>query len=151
MEITKISQIGLDLIKNYEGFSSKPYLCSAGIPTIGYGATYYPNGKKVTMQDPAITEEWAETMLSKMIVFYEQNVSSMVTNVLTQHQFDALVSFTYNCGVQNVRKSTLLRYVNNNPNDPAIAEQFARWVRVKGKVVKGLVKRRQAECQLYFS
>lgn len=149
--ITKISQVGLDLIRNYEGFSSKPYLCSAGIPTIGYGATYYPNGQRVTLNDSPITEEWAEVMLSKMLEYYEKSVNALTVDSITQHQFDALVSFAYNCGVQNLRKSTLLRLVNANPNDPNIAGEFGKWVRAKGKVIKGLVKRRQAECQLYYS
>lgn len=148
--ITKTGQLGLDLIKNFEGFRSKPYLCPASIPTIGYGATYYPNGKRVTLQDEPITEEWAEVMLVKMLEQYEKDVDSTTVDTLTQNQFDALVSFAYNCGVQNLRKSTLLKLVNANPNDPAIQNEFLKWTRAKGKIISGLVKRRNAEAQLYF-
>lgn len=148
--ITKISQEGLDLIKNYEGFSSKPYLCSAGVPTIGYGATYYPNGKRVSLTDESITEEWAEVMLAKMLEYYEQEVDAMTTDLINQHQFDALVSFAYNCGTQNLKKSTLLKIVNINPNEPNIELEFMKWNKAKGKTIAGLTKRRAAEAALYF-
>lgn len=147
----KISQKGLDLIKKFEGFSAKPYLCPAGVPTIGYGATYYTNGTKVTMSDAPISEEWAEQLLSNMVHTYEKGVISLVIPKITQNQFDALVSFAYNVGVTNFRKSTLLRLINKDPNNPEIATQFMKWVRGGGKVINGLIKRRQIESKLYFT
>ena len=147
----KISQIGLDLIKKFEGFSAKPYLCPAGVPTIGYGATYYTNGTRVTMSDESISEEWAEQLLSNMIHTYEKGVISLVIPKITQNQFDALVSFAYNVGVTNFRKSTLLRLINKDPNNPEITNQFMKWVRGGGKVINGLIKRRQIESKLYFT
>ncbi len=147
----KISQKGLDLIKKFEGFSAKPYLCPAGVPTIGYGATYYTNGTKVTMSDEPISEEWAEQLLSHIVHTYEKGVTSLVIPKITQNQFDALVSFAYNVGVTNFRKSTLLRLINKDPNNPEIANQFMRWVRGGGKVINGLIKRRQIESKLYFT
>jgi lysozyme len=147
----KVSQKGLDLIKKFEGFSAKPYICPAGVPTIGYGATYYTNGTKVTMSDEPISEEWAEKLLSNMVHTYEKGVESLVIPKITQNQFDALVSFAYNVGVTNFRKSTLLRLVNKDPNNPEIATQFMKWVRGGGKVINGLIKRRQIESQLYFT
>lgn len=147
----KISQKGLDLIKKFEGFSAKPYLCPAGVPTIGYGATYYTNGTKVTMSDEPISEEWAEQLLSNMVHTYEKGVTSLVIPHITQSKFDALVSFAYNVGVTNFRKSTLLRLINKDPNNPEIATQFMKWVRGGGKVINGLIKRRQIESQLYFT
>jgi lysozyme len=147
----KISQKGLDLIKKFEGFSAKPYVCPAGVPTIGYGATYYTNGTKVTMSDEPISEEWAEELLKNMVHTYEKGVNSLVIPNITQNQFDALVSFAYNVGVTNFRKSTLLRLINKNPNNPEIANQFMRWVRGGGKVINGLIKRRQIESKLYFT
>jgi lysozyme len=147
----KISQKGLDLIKKFEGFSAKPYVCPAGVPTIGYGATYYTNGTKVTMSDEPISEEWAEQLLSNMVHTYEKAVISLVIPKITQNQFDALVSFAYNVGVTNFRKSTLLRLINKDPNNPEIATQFMKWVRGGGKVINGLIKRRQIESKLYFT
>lgn len=147
----KISQKGLDLIKKFEGFSAKPYICPAGVPTIGYGATYYTNGTKVTMSDEPISEEWAEQLLSNMVHTYEKGVISLVIPKITQNQFDALVSFAYNVGVTNFRKSTLLRLINKNPDNPEIATQFMKWVRGGGKVINGLIKRRQIESKLYFT
>jgi len=147
----KISQKGLDLIKKFEGFSAKPYICPAGVPTIGYGATYYTNGTKVTMSDEPISEEWAEKLLSNMTHTYEKGVESLVIPKITQNQFDALTSFAYNVGVTNFKKSTLLRLINKDPNNPEIAAQFMKWVRGGGKVINGLIKRRQIESQLYFT
>jgi lysozyme len=147
----KISQKGLDLIKKFEGFSAKPYLCPAGVPTIGYGATYYTNGTKVTMNDAPISEEWAEQLLSNMVHTYEKAVTSLVIPHISQNQFDALTSFAYNVGVTNFRKSTLLRLINKNPDNPEIANQFMKWVRGGGKVINGLIKRRQIESKLYFT
>jgi lysozyme len=151
MRPTKVSQKGINLIKYFEEFRSAPYLCSAGVPTIGYGTTFYPNGQRVTMSDPPINEEWAEQLLLKNLVYFEASVDSYTRDDINQNQFDALVSFTYNVGVNNFRYSTLLKRVNNNPNDPDITRQFSRWIRAEGKVLKGLVKRRTMEAQLYFS
>jgi len=142
---------GLNLIKKKEGFVSIPYKCQAGVPTIGYGSTYYENGTKVTMADPGITEEQATKLLSNTIKGFEKAVNTYVTSDINQNQFDALVSFTYNVGPDQFRKSTLLKYINKNPNDPNIALEFAKWVKVKGNVSKGLVKRRAEESKLYFS
>jgi lysozyme len=142
---------GLNLIKKKEGFVSIPYKCQAGVPTIGYGSTYYENGTKVTMADLGITEEQATKLLSNTIKGFEKAVNTYVTSDINQNQFDALVSFTYNVGPDQFKKSTLLKYINKNPNDPNIALEFAKWVKVKGNVSKGLVKRRAEESNLYFS
>ncbi len=147
----KLSQKGLDLIKKFEGFSAKPYLCSAGVPTIGYGSTYYANGVKVKMTDSPISEEWAEELLQKVVTHYERGVDSMTRDDINQNQFDALVSFAYNVGLTNYKNSTLLKRVNANPKDPDIQKQFMKWVRAAGKVIKGLINRRTVEANLYFS
>jgi len=151
MKVTKISQKGLDLIKQFEGLKLKPYLCPAGIPTIGYGNTYYPSGAKVKLTDPAITQAKAEELLKFLIQSYEKSVDSFCRDDISQHQFDALCSFAYNCGVNNLKSSTLLKKVNTNPNDPTIRTEFMKWNKGAGKVLAGLTKRRQAEADLYFS
>ncbi|GGE89520.1 lysozyme [Chishuiella changwenlii] len=147
----KTQKKGLDLIKKYEGFYSKPYRDPIGIPTIGYGATYYPNKKKVTMQDKPITEKEAFSLLVDMLRVYEDQVNRLVKKVINQNQFDALVSFTYNLGATNLSKSTLLKKINLNPNDPTIQQEFEKWINAGGKRLNGLVKRRKDEAFLYFS
>lgn len=149
-KVTKISYKGLDLIKQYEGFRSNPYLCPAGVPTIGYGSTYYEDGKRVTLADSSITEQRATDLLLHTLVKYENAVDKLCTDNLTQNQFDALVSFTYNLGENNLRVSTLLKKVNANPSDENIADEFYKWVHAGGEVLPGLVKRRAAEAKLYF-
>lgn len=147
----KISQNGLRLLKSFEGFRSKPYLCSAGIPTIGYGNTYYENGVKVKLTDPPIDRIWAEQLLRNVLVHYEREVDAVTTDLITQNQFDALTSFTYNVGITNFRKSTLLQLVNSNYRDPKIRTQFLRWDKAGGRVIEGLKKRREIEANLYFT
>lgn len=150
-KITKIGSKGLELIKRFEGLSLKPYLCPAHIPTLGYGATYYPDGTKVKMTDKPITIEKATEMLLNMLKHYEQAVDSYCRDDINQSQFDALVSFAYNCGVGNLKSSTLLKKVNTNPSDVSIMAEFLKWNKGGGKVLAGLTKRRAAEANLYFS
>ena len=142
---------GIELIKKYEGFMSKPYNCPAGVPTIGYGATYYPSGDMVTLSDEAISKDYASELLADMLGNYERAVNRYVTSDITQNQFDALVSFAYNLGNGALKSSTLLKKVNANPCDENITYQFSRWVKAGGKTLQGLVKRRKEEAELYFS
>lgn len=150
-KITKTGQKGIDLIKQFEGFSAKPYLCPAKICTIGFGATFYPDGKKVTMNDKLLTESEGIDLLKNMLKSFEQYVDSYCIDTINQNQFDALVSFCYNLGPANLKSSTLLKKVNANPNDPTIKDEFLKWTKAGGKVLKGLVTRRNAESNLYFS
>lgn len=148
------SKKGLDLIKKYEGFYAKPYKDPIGIPTIGYGTTYYwVDGKKVkvTMQDKALTEKEASVLLEAQLIGYENDVKRLVKSKLNQNQFDALVSFTYNLGAYNLGRSTLLKKINANPNDRSISLEFVKWNRAGGRVFNGLTKRRKDEAALYFS
>ena len=147
----QINEVGLNFIKEREGFSSHPYYDDAHVPTIGYGFTYYPNGRRVTITDSPITEEEASGVLELLLRQYELATDSMTRDDITQNQFNALVSFCYNVGVQNLRGSTLLKTVNQNPNNPEIAEQFMRWVYSGHKKNKGLAIRRSLEAKLYFS
>lgn len=146
----KTGKAGIDLIKEFEGFRSKPYLDAVGVPTIGYGATHYADGRKVKMTDKPITEAEASILLQDMLKQYEKAVLDNVTSKINQNQFDALVSFTYNLGVANFKKSTLLKKVNANPMDLTISHEFLRWNRAGGKVLAGLTRRRKAEAELYF-
>jgi len=150
MKITKTGTAGIEMIKFFEGFRSAPYKCPAGIPTIGYGATFYPDGKKVTMSDKSITEQEGTVLLQSMLVSFEKYVDSYCRDDINQNQFDALVSFAYNLGPANLKSSTLLKKVNANPEDETIHLEFMKWVKAGGKTLKGLVRRREAESQLYF-
>ena len=151
MKVNQSSAKGINLIKKYEGLSLKPYKCPAGIPTIGYGATYYASGIKVKLTDKPITEHQASVMLIMMLKHYEIAVDSYTRDDITQGQFDALVSFAYNCGLGNLKSSTLLKKVNANPNDPTIRQEFLKWNKGGGKVLAGLTKRRTEEADLYES
>ena len=146
----KTSQKGIELIKQFEGFRLKGYLDSVNIPTIGYGTTVYPNGEKVKLSD-VISKEKAEEYLINDIRKFEDFVNRWVLSNITQNQFDALVSFTYNLGPSNLQKSTLLKKVNKNPNDPSISKEFSKWVNAGGNKIQGLVNRRDAEAKLYFT
>lgn len=147
----KINKLGINLIKRWEGFESKPYLCPAGVPTIGYGATYYPdNYKAVKLTDKPINESYATILLEDMLDSYERGVNRYVTSNINENQFSALVSFAYNCGLGALKSSTLLKRVNANPNDDNISYQFNRWNKAGGRVLKGLTKRRIDEDKLYF-
>ncbi|WP_418513713.1 lysozyme [Corallibacter sp.] len=150
----EVSNKGLNLIKKNEGFRNHVYKDVAGIPTIGYGNTYYINEDgsitKVTMNDSPITLKEGEELLKHIVKGYEDGVNRMVTSKINQNQFDALVSFVYNVGISAFENSTLLKRINNNPLDEDIKYQFSRWNKSKGKVLKGLTKRRNEETYLYF-
>lgn len=150
MKITKTGAAGIELIKRFEGFKSAPYVCPAGVPTIGYGNTYYPDGKKVTLKDPAINETEATRLLLVLLDSFEKSVDSFCRDDINQNQFDALTSFCYNVGAGNLKASTLLKKVNANPNDPTIRTEFLKWTKAGGKTLAGLIKRREAEADLYF-
>lgn len=148
----KIGEKGLALIKDFEGWYSKPYLDPVGIATIGYGFTYYlPGRKKVTLKDKPLSKAEGEPMLKEILTNYENDVKRLVKKPINQNQFDALISFTYNLGATNLGKSTLLKKVNKDPNDPTIASEFMKWVNAGGKPFSGLIRRRKAEADLYYT
>jgi lysozyme len=150
MKITQASNNLIELIKKFEGFSAVPYMCPASVVTIGYGSTRYADGRKVTMTDNSITIEGAIILLKQTLKQYELAVDAYCRDDINQNQFDALVDFAYNCGNGNLKSSTLLKKINTNPNDPTIAVEFRKWNKGGGKILKGLVNRREAEIELYF-
>ena len=145
-----VSEKCLALIREFEGFRSKPYLCPAGVPTIGYGSTRYADGRPVKMTDAPITEAQAQELLQATLAKYEACVNGAVKMTINQNQFDALVSFTYNVGCSAFRNSTMLRLLNQG-YAPQAAAQFNRWTLGGGKVLAGLVSRRAAERALFES
>ena len=133
----------LNLIKRFEGLYLKSYVCPAGILTIGYGHT------KGVKPGEVINGLQADIYLKEDLKPCEDLLNGMNVT-LNQNQFDALCSFIFNVGRGNFLKSTLLKKLKVNPNDVTIADEFKKWNRGGGNVLPGLVKRRQAESDLYF-
>lgn len=145
----KCGEDGIELIKHYESFQAKPYTCPAGKATIGYGSTEYPDGTPVRLSDPAITEADACQFLADTLGQYEDAVSESVKVEITQSMFDACVSLTYNIGSGAFRLSTLVKKLNAGDVEGAGFE-FKKWVHGGGRVLPGLVARREAEFQLFM-
>ena len=143
-----INKIGLKLIAQFEGCYLQAYLCPANVWTIGIGTTIYPNGVKVKKGDKCTLEQAHEYLAHDMIEF-EKTVNDSVKVPLSQNQFDALVSLTYNIGQAAFGNSTLLKKLNAKDYQGA-ADQFLRWNKGGGKVLKGLVRRREAERALFL-
>lgn len=145
----KTSAAGLNLIKGYEKFVAHPYMPTPqDVPTIGYGTTVYPNGKRVSLNDPAISEATALTYLAHDVEECERDVSQAVKVPLKQGQFDALVSFVYNIGEPNFDSSTLVKLLNAGDYAGAAA-QFGRWNKQRGRVLNGLTRRRAQERAMF--
>jgi len=145
----KVNADGYALLKKFEGCRLKAYLCPANVWTIGYGNTFYEDGTKVKEGD-VITQARAEQLAKNVIDKFAVSVRALITQTLNENQFSACVSLAYNIGTGGFKKSSVLRKVNANPNDPTIADSFRLWNKGGGKVLAGLVKRREAEIALYF-
>ncbi|PCO07533.1 muraminidase [Enterobacter hormaechei] len=143
------SDKGVALIKQFEGCKLTAYQDSVGVWTIGYGWTHPVDGKPIRA-GMTIKQETAERLLKTGLVSYESDVSRLVKVGLTQGQFDALVSFTYNLGARSLSTSTLLRKLNIGDYAGA-ADEFLRWNKAGGKVLNGLTRRREAERALFLS
>lgn len=142
-------EIASALCRQFEGFKSKPYLCPAGIPTIGYGSTYYSDGRKVTLQDPPMDEPTARALLMFELqhTYLPAVLRQCPVLVSDERKCNAIVDFCYNLGVGRLQTSTLKRKLNAQDWEGA-KEQLKLWVRGGGVVLNGLVKRRDAECAL---
>ncbi|HDT2136503.1 TPA: lysozyme [Enterobacter roggenkampii] len=143
------SDKGIALIKEFEGCKLTAYQDSVGVWTIGYGWTQPVDGKPIRA-GMTINQETAERLLKTGLVSYESDVSRLVKVGLTQGQFDALVSFTYNLGARSLSTSTLLRKLNAGDYAGA-ADEFLHWNKAGGKVLNGLTRRREAERALFLS
>lgn len=144
----KTSQEMKELIARFEGLRLKAYKCPAGVWTIAFGATTF-NGKRIT-EGLVITKEQAYEQLERDLAVFENGVGRLVSKPINQDQFDALVSFSFNLGLGNLVRSSVLKKVNADPSDPTIRDSFAMWNKAGGKVLAGLVKRRKAEADWYF-
>ncbi len=136
------------LCRRFEGFVGEPYLCAAGVPTIGYGATHYADGRSVRLTDPPISREAGERLLLLMLEReYLPAVMVLCPGVTDPDRLAALVDFTFNLGAPALRASTLRRKVNAEEWD-AVPGELRRWVFAAGKRLRGLVLRREAEAEL---
>jgi len=138
----KTSDEGISLIKKFEGCRLEPYFCSGNVLTIGYGHT------KDVIENMSITEDTAEALLKEDLKDFEEQVSNLVKVELNQNQFDALIAWTFNLGSGNLSSSTLLKKLNNSEYDE-VPEQIKRWNKAGGKVLEGLIRRREAEALLF--
>lgn len=145
----KVNKLGIDMMHHFEGCRLEAYQCSAKVWTIGWGNTYYQD-KRPVKQGDKITQKQADELFEMVMNEFAIMVRKALTKEVNENQFSALVCFAYNVGLGNLKKSTLLRKVNVNPNDETIAAEFAKWTRAGGKVLNGLVRRRKAEADLYF-
>lgn len=144
----EVNKAGKDLIKRFEGCKLKAYKCPAGLWTISWGLTFYPDGTKVKEGD-VITQQQAEDYFNAIVDDFAKKVDALIKSNVSENNFSALVSFAYNVGMGNFQRSTLLRKVNANPKDPTIRAEFMKWTRANNVVLKGLVRRREAEAKLY--
>jgi len=142
-------ELAAELCNRFEGFRSKRYLCPANVATIGYGSTYYANGVKVTLNDPLISLEEANNLLMYELEHnYLQGVLRNCPILMTdERKCNAIVDFVYNLGIGRLQTSTLKRKINISDWEGA-KEQLMLWTKGGGKVLPGLLKRRQAECSL---
>lgn len=145
VEIKEMSENGLKFLMNNEGVVLHPYLDTKGIPTIGVGNTYYEDGSKVKMTDPPITEKRAMELFKFVLKQYELAVYSNTRDDINQNQFDSLVSFTYNIGVNGFKNSTLLKRINAKANDNSIRSGFMMWSKPKE-----IIGRRTREADLFL-
>lgn len=141
----KINDLGINLIKQYEGLRLETYLDAVGVLTVGYGNT----GPHVT-PGLKITESQANKLLLDDIARFEKGVSDLVKTTINTNEFSALVCFSFNVGLSNLGNSTLLKLLNNNQKADA-ANQFLRWNKAGGKVLNGLTKRRKSEMDLFLT
>jgi len=138
----KISQEGLSLIKKFEGCELDAYKCAAEVWTIGYGST------KGVKEGDTITQEEADKLLLHEMEEYEGYINNIVEVDLKQNEFDALVSWVFNLGPANLKASTLLKVLNAKDYQ-GVPEQIKRWNKAGGKVLEGLIRRREAEALLF--
>jgi lysozyme len=151
MGIKEVISIAEPLIKRFEGWRSKPYLCSANVPTIGWGSTMYENGDKVTLDDPEITKERGQVLFELDAERFLLQVYKACP-VLTKHdnKAAAILSWTYNLGPARLRSSTMRTRINQERWVEA-AQELKRWNLAAGKVTRGLILRREAEASLFLS
>lgn len=141
----RLNELGYKALHEREGLKLKPYLDTKGIATIAMGNTFYENGSKVKMTDPALSKIEAEHLAKIIADRFASKVNALVKSNINQNQFNALVSLAYNIGLNGFKNSTVLRKVNINPNDKSIQDAFMMWTKNPE-----LIGRRKSEVKQYF-
>jgi lysozyme len=144
----RISQQGIDLIKQFEGCKLKPYLCPAKKWTVGYGHVLGNGATLAEADNRTFTKEEVDGFLKSDLVRFERGVLRYCTVPLTQFQFDALVSWSYNLGLGTLQRSTMRQKILRQDGEAA-SKELLKYDKVGGKAVKGLTRRRQAEYRLF--
>ena len=147
----KCNDTGLEIIKVAEGFFAAPYYCPASIISIGYGATRGLDGRPLHMGVESITEEEGEKLLRRDVGIAERAVSRLIRVPLNENEFSALCSFVYNLGSGRLQSSTLRALLNRSAPRERVGEEFPKWRMASGKVLRGLVRRRAVERQLFLT
>lgn len=142
------ARLAAALCRRFEGVYLRPYICAAGVPTIGYGGTFYQTGERVALSDPPITLAQAEDLLDWMLrkVFMPQ-VMELCPGIEQPEQLAAITDFAFNLGVGRLKASTLRKRINEGDWE-AVPGELRKWTRGGGKVLRGLVARREAEILL---
>jgi len=145
-----MNKIAVALIKRFEGCRLKPYLCPAGIATIGYGSTRYPDGRRVTMQDEPISEEKAEVFLYYIVTRITYSIFKLCPILLIEDRGKqaSIIDFVYNLGTGNLKASTLRRRINEGNWDEA-AHELRKWIYGGGRRLRGLIIRRNVEARFF--
>ena len=141
----RISYLALEAIKNFEGLRLEAYMDPAGVLTIGYGHTGHD-----VFEGDRISKYWAEQTLKKDVMEVERQIDELGLQ-LTQGQLDALVSFTFNLGIDRLKSSTLLKVIREGGSMRQIKREFKRWVHAGGLTLRGLEKRRAWEADRFFA
>ena len=150
MNLDEVLWYAASICRRFEGLYLKPYLCPAGVPTIGYGATFYQDGKKVSLRDKPITKEQAEDLLTYHLKqYFLKEVLLLCYTLDTESKTASILDFAFNVGLGNLKVSTLRkRILSKNWED--VPNQLMRWNKAQGRVLKGLTLRREAEKVLFI-
>lgn len=149
MKSNEALEVAADLCRRFEGLHLKPYICPAGVPTIGWGTTRYPNGRPVSLSDPPITKERADELLYADLARFHSDVVALCPGLAGSPppRVGAIVDFTYNLGVGRLKASTLRRRINEK-DWGSVKKELMKWINAGGRPLRGLVLRRQAEANL---
>lgn len=146
--MNKLTDDFFDMLEYFEGLMLYPYLCSSGVPTIGYGSTFYEDGTKVTLQDKPITIERAKKIKEHALEKFMNEMEIFLDREATDYEYCAMLSLLYNIGGYQFATSSVLKYFNKRDKQKA-ADSFKMWRLSRGKVMIGLVRRRSAECLMF--